>query len=192
MGCNNKISRQINHDERRKSTQLSFWFLRSEVKVKERCIGCFLLCFRAECTTVTLSVRQQFTLSPSTSPEPLDEFWWAVICKDEVQDSWSLANVVSRPDSPGVDLGREKLVTDGSLLCKTSLDPNLKASATNGRQSYDLEAYGKKSLELLVHSEVKFWRLFGLGCMYFRTCSCIFYWFLCSSVSNLYNLCVNV
>ena len=53
------------------------------------------------------SVRRRYTFTFSTSsPEPLDGFWWNLV---GMKYSWSLTSVVVfRPDPPGADPGRGK------------------------------------------------------------------------------------
>ena len=104
-----------------------------------------------------------FTFSTS-SPEPLDGFWWNLVW---MKYSRSLTSVVVfRPDpSRGGSRAGQKKVMGGPLLQETS-SSDRKATATNQMHSSDLETCGKKCCYFWVHSEVKFltrfWRLFGL------------------------------
>ena len=121
-------------------------------------------CHSAPSVVRPSSVRKLFTFSTS-SPEPLDGFWWNLV---GMKYSWSLTSVVVfRPDPPrGGSRAGPKLVTGGPLLQETS-SSDRKATATNWMHSNDLEACGKKCCYFWFHSEVKFltrfWRLFGLS-----------------------------
>ena len=105
-----------------------------------------------------------FTFSTS-SPEPLDGFWWNLVW---MKYSRSLTSVVVfRPDpSRGGSRAGQKKVRGGPLLQETS-SSDRKATATNQMHSSDLETCGKKCCYFWFHSEVKFltrfWRLFGLN-----------------------------
>ena len=109
------------------------------------------------------SVRKLFTFSTS-SPEPLDGFWWNLV---GMKYSWSLTSVVvfSARSPQGRIQGGAKIGHGGPLLQETS-SSDRKATATNWMHSNDLEACVKKCCYFWFHSEVKFltrfWRLFGL------------------------------
>ena len=98
-------------------------------------------------------VRKLFTFS--TSPEPLDGFWWNLV---GMKYSWSLTSVVVfQPDQPrgGYRAGQNRSRGGrGPLLQRTSSD--WKATATNRMHSSDLEACGKKCCYFWFHSKVKF------------------------------------
>ena len=109
-------------------------------------------------------VRKLFTFSTS-SPEPLDGFWWNLV---GMKYSWSLTSVVvfSARSTQGLIQGGAKIGQGGPLLQETSSsDP--KATATNRMHGNDLEVCRKKCCYFWVHSEVKFltrfWRPFGLS-----------------------------
>ena len=121
------------------------------------------------------SVRKLFTLSTS-SPEPLDEFWWNLV---GMKYSWSLTSVVVFSQiHPWADPGRGQNRSWGPLLQGTS-SSDRKATATNQMDSNDLEACGKNCCYFLFHSKVKFltrfWRLFGLIFAYFISSFIDFY-----------------
>ena len=105
-----------------------------------------------------------FTFSTS-SPEPLDGFWWKLVW---MKYSRSLTSVVVfRPDpSRGGSRAWQKIGHGGPLLRETS-SSDQKATATNRMHSSDLETCGKKCCYFWFHSEVKFLtrfgRLFGLS-----------------------------
>ena len=126
------------------------------------------------------SVRPPFTFSTS-SPEPLDGFWWNLV---DMKYSWSLTSVVVfRPDPPrGGSRAGQKYVA-GPVLQETS-SSDWKATATNRMQRNDLEACGKKCYYFWFHSEVKFlarfWCLFGLSQFALFKCNLLRY--VCSKV----------
>ena len=105
-----------------------------------------------------------FTFSTS-SPEPLDGFWWNLVWMKYLRSLTSV--VVFRPDpSRGGSRAGQKQVTGGPLLQETS-SSDRKATATNRMHSSDLETFAKKCCYFWFHSKVKFltrfWRLFGLS-----------------------------
>ena len=107
------------------------------------------------------SVRRKLSTFSTSSPEPLDGFWWNL---EGMKYSWSLTSVVVfRPDPPR---GGAKICHWGLLLQRTS-SSDRKATAKNQMHSSDLEACGKKCCYFWFHSKVKFltrfWRLFGLS-----------------------------
>ena len=66
------------------------------------------------------SVNLTFTFSTS-SPEPLDGFWWNLVC---MKDSWFLTSVVVfRPDPPGADPGPGKNRSWGSPSSRNFFRP---------------------------------------------------------------------
>ena len=110
-------------------------------------------------SVVVVVVRKLFTFSTS-SPKPLDGFWWNLV---GVKYSWSLTSVVVfRPDPPrGGSRAGPKYVTGSPLLLETS-SSDRKATTTSRMDSNDLEACGKKCCYFWFHSEVKFWRVFDV------------------------------
>ena len=126
--------------------------------------------------SVSPSSVRQFTFSTS-SPEPLDRFWWNLVW---MKYSMSLTSVVVfRPDPPrGGSRAGQKWVTGGPLLQRTSSDRN--ATATNRIHSSDLKSCGKKCCYFLFYSEEKFWRVFDVFLdlvilVYFKAISIGFY-----------------
>ena len=105
--------------------------------------------------------RKLFTFSTS-SPEPLDGFWWNLV---GMKYSWSLTSFWAR-SAQGWIQGGAKIGHGGPLLQETS-SSDRKATVPNRMHNNDLEACEKKCCYFWFHSEVKFltrfWRLFGLG-----------------------------
>ena len=108
--------------------------------------------------------------------------WWMFtkLSRDEVLMAPHMHLGVSARSTQERIQGGAKIGHGGPLLQETS-SYDWKATVTNGMDSNDLEACGKKCCYFWFHSEVKFltrfWHLFGLS--HFGIFKCNFYTFLC-------------
>ena len=110
------------------------------------------------CHSVPSVVCKLFTFSTS-SPEPLDGFWWNMV---RMKYSWFLTSVVVFQSDPPRGRSRvgPKMVTGGPLLQETS-SSDWKATATNQMDSNDLEACGKMFIFGSIPKS-NFWRVFDV------------------------------